>query len=367
MSREILVSSGEASGDRMAALVLQALGTRVQGHGMGGPASAAAGLVELVPRDFHGVMGIARVARHAPSILSAYRTLLAWADDARPGAALLVGFTDFHQHLGRALRRRGVPVLWCAAPQVWAWRPSRLDTLHTCADRLAVVLPFEERLWRQAGHAAGYVGHPALDSCRWNDSPTRRLAVLCGSREQEVRATSAALIDAARLWVRSRPSWSADVLVAASLSEQATSHLGLMARDAGLSIVRCSALQGAAAALADYDVALCASGTASLEAALSATPPVVAYRTHALLRLAAWALLQTPDIALPNVVLGRRAFPEIVQDRLDSRELLEALEAVVAHRSRCIDACARLNERMRVDDGRTFGDRVAQMLDGLMR
>src|SRR6185369_1074014 len=99
--------------------------------------------------------------------------LLLRAAASRPRAALLVNATELNQRLGRYLRRLGVRVLWCVAPQVWAWRPGRIDALRGACDRLAVILPFEEALWRRAGYDARYVGHPSLEPRRRSRAEVR--------------------------------------------------------------------------------------------------------------------------------------------------------------------------------------------------
>lgn len=366
MSPLLLVSSGEASGDRMAALTLTALGRSVLAAGMGGAASAAAGLDELVPRDIQGLMGVAQVAKRWAAIDHAHRTLRTWAMSHRPRAALLVGFTSFHERLGRELRAQGIRVLWCAAPQVWAWRSSRLRTMHRCADRLAVILPFEERLWRRAGYDARYVGHPAVEQCTWNDVPARRLVVLCGSRTQEARALGPSLVEAARQWIRARSGWSAELVLAPSVDRLVADRLRSSAVAHGMGVCAADPLRGAATVLSRYDLALCASGTASLEAALSATPPVVVYSAGPAMRLLARALLRVPDIGLPNLLLGRRAFPEVIDARPAPAALCDALDALRAHSARALSDCREVVSLLQPPDHRLFGDRVAEMIRDLL-
>jgi len=363
----ILVSSGEASGDRMAAMVLRALGDSVRAFGMGGQASVEAGLRKIVSRDIHGLMGVVRVAANGWAVVRSFRELTGWARAARPAVAVLFGFTTFHELAGKALRTQGTPVIWCAAPQVWAWRESRLRTMRESVDRLAVILPFEQPLWAAHGYDVRYVGHPAMDQCRWGGGPTHRLAVLCGSREQEARSLGPLLLDSAARWVALRPGWRAELLLAPSLHPETKAWLRAMASHSGLAAVEVPALSGAAGLIETYEIALCASGTASLEAAISGAPPVVVYRTNQPLRLAARLMLRTKDIALPNVLLGRRAFPEITADHPVPADLMQALDAVMDNRARHLASCARVRQILQLQDGSTFGDRVGQMVGELVR
>jgi len=363
----ILMSSGEASGDRMAAMVLRALGGSVRAFGMGGQASVAAGLREVASRDIHGLMGVVGVATRWRAVLRSFRDLTGWARAVRPAAAVLFGFTTFHELAGKVLRRQGTPVLWCAAPQVWAWRESRLRTMRDSVDRLAVILPFEQPLWAAHGYDVRYVGHPAMDQCAWGGGRVRRLAVLCGSREHEARSLGPLLTDAAARWVALRPDWSADMLLAPSLRPATKAWLRQMALQSGLAVVETPTPSGAAGLVETYEAALCASGTASLEAAISGVPPVVVYRTNRPLRLAARLMLRTRDIALPNVLLGRRAFPEITADHPAPADVMQALDAVMDNRARHLAACAETRRILQLQDGSTFGDRVGRMVAELVR
>jgi len=193
---ELLVVSGEASGDRAAAAVLDQLG-RPAAFGLGGAASAAAG-VELVGdmRDWTA-LGVGEAALRGGRVWQAWRAVVRAAQKRRPSAALLVNYTEFNARLAPRLHARGVRVLWYGAPQVWAWRAGRIAALRPSIDRLAVMLPFEEALWRKAGVDAHYVGHPALEVPAQDHAAAREtlgltplaatVALLPGSRPHEVR------------------------------------------------------------------------------------------------------------------------------------------------------------------------------------
>src|SRR5687767_2679958 len=144
----------------MAAPVVRRLS--VPGFGLGGPRLRDAG-VELVGDVSElAVLGIGETLRKAPAISRAAVRLLREIGRRRPRAALLAGYSEFNTWLGARLRARGTRVLWYGAPQVWAWRPGRAPNIRRACDRLAVVLPFEQALWRGLGADARYVGHPAL-------------------------------------------------------------------------------------------------------------------------------------------------------------------------------------------------------------
>ena len=186
-NKHLLVCGAEPSSDRIASMTLSALsnaGANLQSFGVGGEASQASGMEVLEPLTGLAAMGWIPATRRAWALQRAFRVLVRECRRRRPGQALLIGFTSFNQALGRELRSMGIRVLWCVAPQVWAWRPSRLDTLRHSVDRLAVLFPFEEPLWRRHGYDVHYVGHPAVELTTYADSTSfpPRLAVMMGSR-----------------------------------------------------------------------------------------------------------------------------------------------------------------------------------------
>lgn len=362
--QELMVVSGEASGDRAAAHVLHALrGTRA--FGMGGEASRSEGAELLVHLRDGSAMGVLDVATRAVAIGRAYARLRAAATRRKPAAALLVNYTDFNLRLAKHLRALGVRTLWYVAPQVWAWRAGRMRTVRARIDKLAVILPFEERLWRDAGVDAAYVGHPALDTVRLERAAARRelglgedrpaIALLPGSRPMEIRRLLPAMLGAvSALAVEAR------MLLAPSLDAGTRAWARERASAAGVATHDVGALDGAPAHLAAFDAALCASGTASLEAALAGAVPVVCYRLDALTAFLVRPLIRTKHIALPNVLLGRRAFPELLQNDATASSMARALESVLGDRSRHLEACDEV--RTILGPRRTPGTAVASML-----
>jgi hypothetical protein len=157
----VLVVAGEGSGDAMAAPVVRQLG--VPAFGLGGTALGAVGMELVSDLSRTAAMGVGAVLVRAPLLIDAGRRLLSEARRRKPRAALLVGFSEFNAWLGPRLRKLGMRVLWYSPPQIWAWRGGRADTLRDACDRMAVILPFEEELWRAHGADAHYVGHPSLE------------------------------------------------------------------------------------------------------------------------------------------------------------------------------------------------------------
>jgi lipid-A-disaccharide synthase len=375
--RSVLTVAGEASGDRMAGAVAARLGARdVRCFGMGGAASVAAGVDVVSDLRRTTAMGTVEVARRIPALVAAYIRLKRVSLDRRPQAAVLVNYTEFNLVLGRWLRRRGIRVLFVVAPQVWAWRPGRMQAVARALDRLAVILPFEEPLWRAAGVDARYVGHPALDVEPAAIDERQRLgiaaaeeaiALLPGSRPAEVRLLAVPMLQAWEKLARGAGRRTARVFVAPSLDSETRAWLSSAAHRFGVPLVDVDATRGAMPHLSAFDAAISASGTATLESALSGAAPVVVYRMSRMSAALAKRLVRTPHIALPNVVLGRRCYPEIVQDEVDGQRIAEAVGAVLRDRQSFSDAASELRRILEADlngdPGVTVADRCLRMIE----
>lgn len=369
--RSLLVVAGEASGDRAAAAVVERL-PGVHAFGLGGDALASRG-VEIVRhlRASTG-LGIGTAARRALAIVQAWSAVQKASSRRRPAAALLVNYSEFNARLAPHLHAAKVPVLWYGAPQVWAWRRRRAAVLAPDVDVMAVMLPFEEEIWRRAGATVTYVGHPALEARFLSREAARAtfdltpyaaaIALLPGSRPHEVRRMLPSMIDAYRRLRIERASVDCRVLVASSLDAATRSWLRQRCLDARVRTFDVGATEGAAPLLKAFDVALCASGTASLEAALARTIPIVVYRVDALTEVVARLLVQSAHIALPNIVLGRRAFPELVQRDAEPDRMFDALVRALDNREGLLVACEEVEAAFR--GARTPSVVVANVLSG---
>jgi lipid-A-disaccharide synthase len=365
----LLVVVGEGSGDRAAAAALERL-EGVHAFGLGGAALANVGM-ELVGdiRD-STALGVGEAAARTGGVLRAWRRVGMAARARRPLAALLVNYSEFNARLAPVLHGVGVRVLWYGAPQVWAWRRGRMESLRRSVDRMALMLPFEEPLWRQAGVDAHYVGHPSLETTRLDRDAARQelgltsfaaaVAILPGSRPHEVRRLLVPMLDAYEKVRSDRASVDARVLVAPSLDASTRAWMCALCRRRRVGAFDVDARLGAMNILPAFDAALCASGTASLEAALARAIPVVAYRVGLATELTARLLVRTPHIALPNVLLGRRAFAELLQREVRVDRLASALADALDRRPELLAACNEVETTL--GDARTPSFGVARML-----
>ncbi len=361
MMRELLVVAGEASGDRAAAAVLAKLG-RVPAFGMGGRALERVGLSLVADLRKATAMGVSEVAARAYGVGLAYAKLRTAIHRRRPAAAFLVNYTEFNARLARTLWEAGTRVLWYGAPQIWAWRRGRATPLRRHLDRLAVMLPFEEPMWRELGVDAHYVGHPALEDRRGPEhrAVARELlgmtpfawavAILPGSRPHEVRRLLEPMLLGYEAVRRDRASVDARVLLAPSLDDRTRVWAAAASREAGVDAVDVDSRAGIAYVLPAFDAALCASGTASLECALARVVPVVCYRVGWATEVGARSLLRTPWVALPNILLGREAFPELLQRNAAPSRIAEVLAHVLDTRDAFLASCSQVEH--------VLGDRV---------
>jgi len=276
----ILVSAGEASGDLYASLLVEELrrATGAKFFGCTGPRLRAAGVETVVDAGSLAVVGLLEVVSHIPRIYREYRKLLAAARDRRPDLAILTDSPDFHLRVARRLDRQGVPVVYLVAPQVWAWRKGRVKQMRRTLRRLLCIFPFEEEFFRREGVAATYIGHPLARLARpaltrdeffrkHRLAPGRPLiSVLPGSRRGEAARHLPALADAVERLYREQ---AVNVVLPAS----ATTGAGFFRERLGRSPIR--VIEGESwDALAHADLALAASGTVTVEAALLGTPMV---------------------------------------------------------------------------------------------
>jgi lipid-A-disaccharide synthase len=343
MHRKILVSAGEASGDLYAALVVEELRRCQPGtdfFGCTGPRLRAAGVRTVVDAASLAVVGLVEVVGHIPRIYGEYRKLLAAARDERPDLAILTDSPDFHLRVARRLERQGVPVVYLVAPQAWAWRKGRIRAMRRTLRHLLCIFPFEEEFFRRAGVEATYIGHPLAglvrpaltrdEFFRKHRLPANRplVVVLPGSRKGEAARHLPALAEAADRLYRKH---AVNLLLPASV----TTGAGFFRERLGESPIR--AIEGESwDAMAHADLALAASGTVTVEAALLGTPMVTFYKVTPLSWMAGKFLVNVPFYSMVNLIAGRRVVPELMQGQMTGERLAREASRLLT------DAGARL-------------------------
>lgn len=286
---------------------------------------AEQGVELLEGLDALAVMGFAEVIRHLPFFLRLERRVTALLDSGEVDLVLPIDYPGFNLRITRAAHRRGIPVLYYIAPQVWAWKARRAGVLAREADRVAVILPFEVDFLERWGARAVFVGHPLLDESHPRPDPVAFArahgldphrpvaAVFPGSRRQELQRHLEPFVAAARLLRERDPSLQPVLGLAPSLPREALEGAGLPVVEDFRGLLRVA--RGA----------LVKSGTTTLEAALAGVPFVTAYRTSPLTWILARRLVKVEYIALANLVAGERVVPEILQDEATPERLAEEL------------------------------------------
>ena len=354
-----MISCGEPSGDLYAAELAREIRREDPSAiitGFGGERLRAAG-AEL-QGDFSGlsVTGLLEVVRLLPRTYRMYRRLVAAARATRPDVFVAIDFPDFNFTLARALRKLGVPIVYYISPQLWAWRAGRMKTMRRIADRVLVIFPFEEQIYRDAGVPVQWVGHPLLDLMPaerprpelrrslglHEDQPV--VALLPGSRRNEVREILPTLVAAAALIRQRVPQAQFVVARAPHVADDLLTPLQqLTGAPAVVVDGRADDVLGAA------DLALVASGTVTVQAALHECPMVVVYRLAPLTYRLGRRFVRVDTFAMANLVAGRQVVPELIQDDFtadrvaaEAIDILTRPERATAMRDALRDVHARL-------------------------
>ncbi|MFH0777265.1 MAG: lipid-A-disaccharide synthase [Candidatus Eisenbacteria bacterium] len=323
---KILIVAGEASGDLHASRVIHALRRRrpdVEVFAVGGPRMSEAGATMVAGSEHFGVMGFTEVLFKLPRFVALMWKMKVFIERHQPQLVIAVDFPGFNLRLSRLAKGMGVPVLYYIAPQVWAWGRSRLPAMSSIVDKVAVVFPFEVELFRAHGIDVEFVGHPLLESLPMTEEKeeVRRglglsgsaplLALLPGSRAQEVERLLPSMLEAARLLAGSRR-----VQIAVSAAE--TLPRTLFVEVLGRQPMPVHLVEGQGARLLYVsDAALVASGSATLEAAVLGTPLVIVYRVSPVSWFIAKRLVKLDSIGLVNIVAGKRIVSEYLQGAID--------------------------------------------------
>jgi len=332
----VLISAGEASGDLYASRLVEALKSRhpeAEFFGCAGPRMQAAGVEAVVDARSLAVVGIVEVLGHIPRIYGEFRKLVRAAKTRQPGLAILTDSPDFHLRLAKTLHALGVPVVYLIAPQAWAWRQGRVKVMRRTLTRLLCIFPFEEQFFREHGVPTTFIGHPlarivkpSLARAKFFEkcglAPDDRLVVLLpGSRHGEAARHMPDLLDAVKR------------MQAVTQMQNTGKIRFLLALPAGFAAQHTIFWEPARAAsiqviegltwdcLAYAEVALAASGTVTIEAAMLGTPMVTFYRVNALSwRLGRW-MVKAPFLSMVNLVAGRRVAAELIQQEMTGERI----------------------------------------------
>ena len=345
-----MISCGEASGDLYAGALATELRRRVPDveiFGFGGPGLQRAGAELLGDFTKFSVTGLIESLRVWPRAIRMLLKLTAAARERRPDVFIPIDFPDFNFRLISGVGRLGIPIVYYVSPQLWAWRAGRMKTMQAAVRRVLVIFPFEERIYQQAGVDVRFVGHPLIDVAVARESRSSFLmaqgltaeaptvALLPGSRRNEVAHTVPVFVEAMAL-IRARvPSVQFLVAWAPGIEEQ---HVSALAR-VGAVLVR----DRTDDVIASSDVAITASGTATVQCALHERPMVVVYRLSPLTYRLGKRFVTVNMYAMPNLVAGERIVPELIQDDFTPERVAAEVTVLLTDR----EQHARMKEGLR--------------------
>jgi lipid-A-disaccharide synthase len=330
-----MIVAGEASGDKHGAKLVSALRglgprMRFEFFGAGGDEMRQAGVETLVDAREVAIMGALEVARALPKFLRVFRRLSDAANERRPRLVVLIDWPEFNLRLARRLKRDGHRVVYYISPQIWAWRSYRIHAVKRHVERMLVILPFEKDYYERNGVDVDYVGHPLLDSvyvtapreefcARHGLDPSKPvIAMLPGSRHSEMKHILPPMVEAAKLLNRWRPHFQFIIPLARTFEPNAIApQIG----STGLRVIENDTYNSIAAS----DLAVVASGTATLEAAIIGSPLIVVYRASQLNWRIFRPLINTPFVGMPNLIAGREIAPELLQDDLNGEKLAKLI------------------------------------------
>ena len=371
---KIGIVAGETSGDLLGGLLIRALKEEfpvLEFVGIAGPKMESAGATSWFPMEKLAVRGYVEVLKSFREILSIRRQVRERMLRERPTVFIGIDAPDFNLGLERALKHAGIPTVHYVSPSIWAWRGERIHKIKGAVDHMLTVFPFEAAIYAKAGIAATYVGHPTADAipqADQRDAAREQLRIkpdelivslLPGSRQTELDYHAELFINTAKALIKQFPA--AKFLVPLATRETRdqfdAARWRLGAQNLPIQIL----FGHANFALAAADVALVASGTATLEAALLRCPHVVAYRmsstTYRLMKNKGYL----PYVGLPNILAGEWLVPELLQDDATPQNLARALGNWLTHK----DAATRLKHRFADIHASLAVDNAARVRDAL--
>jgi len=334
--KTVVMVAGEASGDQHGAHVIHALRKRhadIQVCGAGGSAMKRAGAQIIVDARELSVMGFTAVFSKAPQILRHLSRLKRLLLHRQPDLLILIDFPDFNLHLAGYAKKIGIPVLYYISPQVWAWRSNRIAKIKRRVDHMAVILPFEKSIYDKRGVPVSFVGHPLMDAAPQErefgqttpPAEDSTIALLPGSRECEGIRLLPEMLAAASMLQKTKPELRFEIsqapsidadLIGNHLQAHALTNARIVSDPVYALFKRCS-------------LAIVASGTASLEAAIYGIPTIIVYSVSSFSYWLGNLLVNVPHIGLANLIANKRVLPELVQDKATAQHIAAAAQTLL--------------------------------------
>ncbi len=394
MLERVMIVSGESSGELYGALLAKALKAGNPGIdiiGVGGERMEASG-VSLISR-IAGSFGIIEALKTYGEIKRTFKKVASALKSFNPQVLVLIDYPDFNMRVAREAKRLGIKVLYYVSPQVWAWREGRVKTIGTMVDKMAVILPFEDEIYKNAGIPCEFVGHPIMDEIRevineygadlrsadikakvkeelglTPDKPV--ITLMPGSRMHEIKKLIPVMADVIMTLKERYPDYQFAIPVAPNLSSKALSIINEELKtvsDRSLIITRNSIKT-----LLSSDIAVIASGTSALQAAFIGVPMVVVYKLSPLTYFIGRLIVKVRHISLANVLLDKSVkddsglrIKELLQDKADKDNIIEELTEIMKNIRYREEIAAQLNKVRDMFLNKQASLRVAEMVERL--
>jgi len=342
--KRVMIVTGEASGDLHGAALVRSMlriDPSLRFYGIGGENLGAAGIDIVARSSDMAVVGLTEVLSKLGYILKVRRRLKQLLQAGTTDLVILVDYPDFNMPLAKVAKRLGVKVFYYISPQVWAWRRGRIHQLARYVDRMAVIFPFETSVYEKVPLDVRFVGHPLLDAVGRKYSRHEALkqfgladgettvGILPGSRESEVVRILPAMVETAKILKKRLPAVQFVLPLADTLEYDFVSHI-IRQHDADVTIVRNSVYD----VVGISDIAMVASGTATLETALLETPMIVVYKVSPFSYLMGKMIVHVDNIGMVNIIAGKTVVPEFIQGEANASHMADALYEILTDSSR---------------------------------
>jgi len=330
-SKTVMIIAGEASGDMHGASLVQEMlkiEPSLNFYGVGGNRLREAGVKLVANVSEMAVVGLTEVISKLGKFISVMNLLKKSLDDVNPDLVILIDYAGFNLRLAKAVHKRGIKVFYYISPQVWASRKGRIREIKKYVNKMAVILPFEVDTYKQENFHVDYVGHPLLDLVKTKYSRLEArakfgllenktaVALLPGSRISEVEKLLPEMLRAGELLAKQIPDIQFLLPLADTLEEKTIADI-LAGYTLKVNIISGHTYD----AISCTDLAIVASGTATLETALLGVPMIIIYKISALTYLIGKMIIKVKNIGIVNIIAGKTIVPELIQNEANGQRI----------------------------------------------
>jgi lipid-A-disaccharide synthase len=373
MPETVMIVAGETSGELYGALLAVSLKKRVAGMriiGVGGERMQQAG-VELIS-GISSAFGLAEAVSSIKAIRKTFGSAGAALQTFKPDVLVLIDYPDFNLKLAEEARKKHIKVLYYVSPQVWAWRKKRVTKIARLVDRMAVVLPFEEEIYKAVGLPCEFVGHPVFDEIRSMDAGKDSLkaelglekgrpllSLLPGSRPHELKRLLPLMLETVREFKKAHGNYQFCMPLAPNTDTEIHSRVLALLEEEGVMVNKGESLK----VLAASEAAVIASGTATLQAALLGVPLVVVYKLFPATYWLGKQIVKVKHVSLVNLLAGREVVKELLQSEATAGNIGQELEKILSggtHTKNMLDAYAGIRN---IFSSKNASERVADMVE----